>query len=49
MALTPDGEITLKAKSIKEMALLMGVSKDTISKRLKSGKELNGLTIKEAA
>ncbi|WP_063487776.1 NUMOD4 domain-containing protein [Lactiplantibacillus plantarum] len=49
VALTPDGEITLKAKSIKEMALLMGVSKDTISKRLKSGKELNGLTIKEAA
>lgn len=49
VALKPNGEITLKAKSIKEMSVLMNVSKDTISKRLKSGKELNGLTIKEVA
>lgn len=49
VSMNEQGEIVLKAKSIKEMAILMGVSKDTISKRLKSGKQLNGLVLKEAA
>ena len=49
IAINDDGEIVLKAKSIRAMAELLGLSQPTISNHLNSGKPLStGLKVVRA-
>ncbi|MGY5269528.1 NUMOD4 domain-containing protein [Lactiplantibacillus plantarum] len=45
IAINDNGEIVLKAKSIRAMSEMLGVSQATISAHISSGKSLSGLTV----